>query len=524
MKNCRWFMPVIGFMLGLIGICSAGAATVNNWDVPGSGSWNNPANWTSGSIPSTNDDVQIGPLATSVTFIGSITLDGNQTAYGLTLVPDGAKEIHIDPGTSTSSTLTLVSGDPASADGINQFVALNALGGFGNFINVPLRLGNGSSGSFTAVINTVDAALGIGGGISQSPGQTWGVQITGNGQGAVDLRGPTSTYGGDTTITTTGILQLNGDNALPSGVGFGNVILQHSANLRIASANETIDGLISSDSGSTVTDINAQTASTLQLGANNATATFAGSILDPSTSNVLNVVKLGTGAQNLTGTLNWRGTTTIQHGTLLIDGTHSGAGNYTTLTEGATLGGIGTIDLASGSSVTVSTGRLSPGDNGPGVLNINGNLNLSSVGQLVVELGGNLPGDGPGFYDQVNMISISGAINSFAAHMSISLVNGFVPKHSDIFYILTRADSLAFSSTQPFDAITEGKTINIGNEITAQVTYKANWTGNQATSTLTGGNDMALYNFVVVPEPAAAVLLGIGAVMVGGISFCSKRS
>ena len=65
--------------------------------------------------------------------------------------------------------------------------------------------------------------------------------------------------------------------------------------------------------------------------------------------------------------------------------------------------------------------------------------------------------------------------------------------------------------------------ITIANGITAQVTYKANWTGSQATSTLTGGNDMALYNFAVVPEPTSVALIGIGAAMLSAITLRGKR-
>ena len=133
---------------------------------------------------------------------------------------------------------------------------------------------------------------------------------------------------------------------------------------------------------------------------------------------------------------------------------------------------------------------------------------MSSVGTLRAELGGAFPGNGSTFYDQVNMISPTAAINATFAHIAVSLVNGFRPRPSDVFYILTRADSAAFGGPQPFDAFPEGATIGLGSGFTGKVTYKANWTGSQATSTLTGGNDMAI--FIAVPEPTSALLLGVG--------------
>jgi hypothetical protein len=98
-------------------------------------------------------------------------------------------------------------------------------------------------------------------------------------------------------------------------------------------------------------------------------------------------------------------------------------------------------------------------------------------------------------------------------------VNGFRPQPNNVFYIFTRAGSAPFGVNQPFDAYPEGAPINIGSGFTGKVTYKANWTGNQATSAVTGGNDMAI---VVVPEPASATPLGPG--MLALFSFGRRRS
>jgi hypothetical protein len=182
------------------------------------------------------------------------------------------------------------------------------------------------------------------------------------------------------------------------------------------------------------------------------------------------------------------------------------------MSAGSTLGGTGTITLAGTNSVTVSTGTLAPGDNAPGVLNVNGTLNMSSVGTLRVEIGGAFPANGLNFYDQVNMTSSTGNINASFAHLGVTLQNGFRPKPSDIFYILTRADSRAFGD-QPFDAHPEGSTIGLGSGFVGKITYKASWKGSQATSTLTGGNDMAIYG--VVPEPSSGVLLLLGLLLAG---------
>jgi hypothetical protein len=112
------------------------------------------------------------------------------------------------------------------------------------------------------------------------------------------------------------------------------------------------------------------------------------------------------------------------------------------------------------------------------------------------------------------MTSSTGSITASFAHISVNLVNGFTPKPTDIFYILARADSGAFSASQPFDAYPEGAKIKLGNGWTGNVTYLASWKGTQSVSTLTGGNDMAIFNVALVPEPATnAMLLVAGAIV-----------
>jgi len=492
------------------------AATPSEWETAGGGSWNVGSNWKPGHAPTASEDASIGQNATSTGSPGSVTLDANQTAYGLTLSPGGGKAIHIDPGSSSNNTLTLLSAD-ATTDGVSTFYSIYAASGIASAINAPIQLGNGSSGSFTAVVNSFDPTFFINGAISQSPGQTWGVRIVGNNQGVVDYATTLKTYSGDTTIGTTGILQIDKEDSIPHGATSGIVSIEGNGRLQFGAAtSQAINALSSTSTTAVVTKSTGANSATLSI-SGTTTATFAGSITNPSGVGLLNLSKTNTGTEILTGTNSYRGTTSVSGGTLLVDGIHNSAGSYSDSAIGAILGGRGTINLASGSSVNATAGRIAAGDNGPGIFNINGTLNMSGNGGLNIQLGGTSPGNGSGFYDQVNMTSPTGAINSSFAHFSLSLVNGFVPQPSDIFYVLTRADSGSFSGTQPFDAAAEGATVHFGSDFVAKVTYQANWTGNQATSTLTGGNDMAFYN-IVVPEPASVTLLGLGMVW-----FCTNH-
>ncbi|SBV33728.1 Outer membrane autotransporter barrel domain protein [uncultured Sphingopyxis sp.] len=115
----------------------------------------------------------------------------------------------------------------------------------------------------------------------------------------------------------------------------------------------------------------------------------------------------GTGITILTADNAYTGATSINNGTLLVNGDQSAATGATIVAVGGTLGGRGTI----GGNVFVS-GRVGPGDLGaaPGTLTINGNLVLGfgsnldySFGQAnvvggafndLIEVGGNLTIEG----------------------------------------------------------------------------------------------------------------------------------
>jgi autotransporter-associated beta strand protein len=479
------------------------AATVDAWNVHSGGSWNIGANWSTGNKPTIAEDATIGPIATSATSPASIALDALQTAYGLTLDPGPGKSIRL--GVNADDKLTLLSSDSAP-DGISKFFTINAASGIENQINAPIALGGVGKGTFTAMINSFDPAFAIKAGIAESV-SSWGVKISGNNQGIVSYATTASTYTGDTTIASGGILRVDFNNAIPNGQSKGNVVLEGNGQLQFFNATaQTVNGLNSTSSGAVITNIPANNGVTLTVGNVNAGGTFAGSINNPSGTGLFNLVKTGSGIQKLTGANSYRGTTTVSSGTLLVDGTHNGAGNYSTGSTG-TLGGTGTINLAGTNSVTVSTGSLAPGDGAPGVLNINGTLNMSSIGTLRIELGGAFPGNGSTFYDQVNMTSPTAAINATFAHIAVSLVNEFRPQPTNVFYIMTRADSAAFGGPQAFDAYPEGAMIALGGGFFGKVTYKANWTGSQVTSTFSGGNDMAI---ITVPEPAGATFLSLG--------------
>jgi autotransporter-associated beta strand protein len=272
---------------------------------------------------------------------------------------------------------------------------------------------------------------------------------------------------------------------------------------------------------------------TLNAHSLNVTATSGGSV--NFNGNILNgsgtpgVTKVGAGTVTLSGVNTYTGVTNVSAGTLAlataatIDNSSginvSGSSAVFDITGKAaytvgsvvsqTLSGSGTVNLGAGKTLTIASGSIvSPGGS-PGTLDITGNLTLSSASSTLIELGGGTPGDGPTFYDQLNT---TGSITlGSGATLSVSAFGGFPPGAvNDAFFILTRGDAGSFTTT--FSGLPEGSMLFFTNGGSAKITYVANWTGSQLTSTLTGGNDVALYD--VVPEPGSlAAFLGMGILM-----------
>lgn len=120
----------------------------------------------------------------------------------------------------------------------------------------------------------------------------------------------------------------------------------------------------------------------LTVGGNNLSTLVSGVISDGGIAGGTggSLVKVGTGTLTLTGIDIYTGATTVNGGTLLVDGSVA-TSSLVTVNNGGTLGGTGTV----GTTIINAGGTLSPGD-AIGTLNVNGNLTFKSGSTYLVEV------------------------------------------------------------------------------------------------------------------------------------------
>ena len=167
--------------------------------------------------------------------------------------------------------------------------------------------------------------------------------------------------------------------------GLSKAVIELKGNARIAywstTGNQAIGGL-SGSSNTYLSGSSKQTdkfTCTWTVGSANSDETFAGKINNWSAgghghTGTVSIVKTGTGLWRLTGANDYSGTTTVNAGTLIVNGKHTGTGAVT-VASGATLAGTGSIAGAVTLSGTLMVGDTSASDHG---LTFNGNLTLKS--------------------------------------------------------------------------------------------------------------------------------------------------
>jgi autotransporter-associated beta strand protein len=350
-----------------------------------------------GVISGTGQVMQIGS--------GTTTLTGANTYSGGTFLNNGILAV------SANTNLGAASGGLTFNGG-----TLRALADFNSNRLVTLNAAGGTIGTNGFNVNLGGVISGVGG-------------LTKNGNGVLGLTAD-NTYTGGTTISA-GALRLGSGGT--SGSILGDVV-DNAAFTINRSDTYTFAGLISGagvfnqiGTGTTVfTNDNTYTggttisAGTLQLGNGGTTGSFVGDVANNGTlafnrSNALTfggvisgtgaVAQNGSGSTNLTATNTYTGATSVNAGTLFVNGSIASS-SALTVNAGGTVGGSGALP-----KTTINGGTLSPG-NSIGTISISGSLTFVGAGNYIVEVS-------PSASDKTN---VSGAPGTAALAGALSAV------------------------------------------------------------------------------------------------------
>ena len=200
---------------------------------------------------------------------------------------------------------------------------------------------------------------------------TLGGQISGLGAGLYAEGGVLALNGANTytgwTVIGDSVLEVGHDQAL----SVGRVLIRSDHSVLRATRNMTLANEIEFNIA----------LGTLTLDASH-DLTLTGNISDPTPGIGGNIVKTGSGTLTLAGQSGHRGETTVQGGTLIVDGSIERS-SQVTVQQDATLGGSGRV----GKTTIEDGGRLAPGGNAIGTLTFSGGLTMLPGSILDYQLG-----------------------------------------------------------------------------------------------------------------------------------------
>lgn len=401
-----------------------------------------------------------GALGFSKQGAGTMTLSGSNSYTGTTTVGGGTLVINgANTGTGTAVNVganTLVLGN---ANALGAASTINVSNG------ATLRIAtDGGDTAYSTNFGT---------------GTTLNVVLDRATAGAgVDHALGGATYGGGTVNFTSGANVTSGTasvsySSLSLTAGTAQTTLLNPTNTTVAIGSVTIG-------------LNNQ-AKTLGLGGTSAGNEVSGSITNGV--GTVAVTKSNTSTWTLSGNSTYTGATTVSAGTLLVNGSLGDTAVSVSAVSGtATLGGSGTIGTTAASLTVSANGILAPG-NSPGTLTVNGSTTLDSGSTFAYQYtGGGSAAD---------LVDVNG---------TLSITSGA---------LLTLEDLGAYNEGDKFTLFAYDSLVGSFDSYLDDTTYTFNggewmFDYNDTTAGLNGGSGTNYITITAVPEPAAALLGGLG--------------
>ena len=231
--------------------------------------------------------------------------------------------------------------------------------------------------------------------------------VTANLNAANTYLGPTfitSTVTGGGVGTGNGILNATAPNALPTANGRTAVQMDGGTLGGTGTGGSVLNLVNVGQAVASLTGVGGANAALINLNANTLTIGFGTALNSSGTANADfrgningagNIIKDDISTQIFSGTNGYTGTTTVNDGTLVVNGTHNNAGNYfigNNAVGADILAGTGTINLAAASSVNLLAGSpaflstLSVGDPTVVPVPVASILTISNLGNVAINM------------------------------------------------------------------------------------------------------------------------------------------